>query len=101
MISSYIIKRRQQSVLVVRYEDIKTDTLGEVKRMLDFLKYPYSDAELRGKLEEDFTTFYRNHSYSFDHFTASQKDYFNDIVAGVAKSVSSNIGDKLNEYVRL
>ena len=38
------------TVLVVKLEDLKTDLIGQVKRMLNFLKFPYMEDELRSRL---------------------------------------------------
>ena len=37
-------------VLVVKYEDMKKDSLAEVKRMLDFLRFRYKENELQRRL---------------------------------------------------
>ena len=42
-----------------RYEDLKNDVEGSVIKMLDFLKYPYNEMEVKKKLSEDFGTFKR------------------------------------------
>lgn len=41
--------------------------------MLDFLQVPYSNSDLKSRLAEDYSTFYRNHTSSFEHFTEGQK----------------------------
>ena len=38
------------AVLVVKFEDLKTDLIGQVKRMLDFVKFPYMEDKLKGRL---------------------------------------------------
>ena len=53
-------------VLLTRYEDVHTNALHEVKRMLEFLNFPYHHEDLEKKLSADFTTFKRSHSYSLD-----------------------------------
>ena len=37
-------------VMVVKFEDLKTDLIGQVKRMLDFLKLPNVEDKLKGRL---------------------------------------------------
>ena len=44
---------------VCRYEDLKADTYGEVRKMLDFLKIDYTPELLRKNLADDFTAFKR------------------------------------------
>ena len=39
------------SVLLLRYEDLKADTVGELRRVANFLRIPASDAELRAAVE--------------------------------------------------
>ena len=46
-------------ILVVRYEDLKSDTAKEVKRMLEFLQFDYEEEELETKITADFNTFHR------------------------------------------
>ena len=38
------------TVLVVKFEDLKTDLIGQVERMLDFVKFPYMEHKLKGRL---------------------------------------------------
>ena len=38
------------AVLVVKFEDLKTDLIGQLKRMLDFVKFPYMEDKLKGRL---------------------------------------------------
>ena len=45
----------------------------QVKRMLDFLQVPYSNSSLKKTLAEDYNTFHRNHTSTFEPFTESQK----------------------------
>ncbi len=63
------------SVLVVKYEDLKLDTLTQIKRMLKFLKVPYSHEELTKRLSGNYERFHRPHNDSvvFDHFTPEQR----------------------------
>ena len=37
-------------VLAVKYEDMKKNSLAEVKRMLSFLRFPYKEKELQRRL---------------------------------------------------
>ena len=46
-------------VTAYRYEDIKADILGTMKKMLDFLKFPYDPRELEERMSRDFGTFKR------------------------------------------
>ena len=48
-------------VHVVKYEDLKADTLGEVKKMLDFLQFRYEEEDLKKSLanSNNFDAFHR------------------------------------------
>ena len=59
----------------MRYEDIKADTVREVKRMLEFIKFPYKESELVERLATGFNDFHRASHPTFDHYTAKQKEY--------------------------
>ena len=61
--------------LVVRYEDLKQNTIREVKRMLDFLQFPYKEEVMEERLEKDFSQFRRKHRGSFEHFTTQQREH--------------------------
>ena len=61
--------------LVVRYEDLKPNTIREVKRMLDFLQFPYKEEVVEERLEKDFSRFRRRHRGSFEHFTTKQREH--------------------------
>ena len=45
----------------------------QVKKILDFLKVPYNNSSLKTTLAEDYNTFHRNHTSTFEPFTESQK----------------------------
>ncbi len=76
MIKGWIINNiDRRPLLVVKYEDLKSDKLTQVKRMLDFLGVPYSDELLEQRLSKGFGKFKRKHSAEeFDHFTAGQRE---------------------------
>ena len=61
--------------LVIRYEDVKQNTIREVKRMLDFLQFPYKEEVIEEQLEKDFSQFRRKHRESFEHFTTKQREH--------------------------
>ena len=59
----------------MRFEDLKANVIAEVKRMLDFLKVPYSESELEERMKTRFEKYHRKNIQHFDHFTAVQKQY--------------------------
>ncbi len=79
-IGGWLTLAKDYPILVVRYEDLKADTLGQVERMLDFLGVPYTEEEIKRRLGEGFPTFYRNHTDSFEHFTPYQRVFIEDVV---------------------
>ncbi len=61
---------------MVKYEHVKADSLSQIKRMLEFLKVPYTDEELTKRLSDGFNKFKRKHNSreEFDHFTSEQRE---------------------------
>ena len=73
-------------VLVVKYEDLKSDSLTQVKRMLEFLRVPYSDKELEKRLRGDFKSFQRKHTNSnFEYYTPEQKQFVKSMMLEALK----------------
>ena len=69
------------TVLVVKLEDLETDLIGQVKRMLNFLKFPHMEDELRSRLAEEFNKFWRAHgAENFAHFTPNQHNLIQSVV---------------------
>ena len=103
MIYNNLLSHRHQPVLAVMYEDLKTNTVAEVLRMLNFLQFPYLREEVEQRLQGGFTNFYRNHTDSFDHFTSEQKLFVNGIISDVAQKLQnikhSALAIKLQEYM--
>lgn len=77
---SWLALAKTHPILVVRYEDIKDDTLGQVKRMLDFLMFHYTEGTVRRQLEDGYTNFYRNHTATFEHYTSDQRVFVNSLI---------------------
>ena len=67
-----------ESLLVVRYEDLKRDILKQVTRMLDFLHQDYDMTELP---QIGFDEFKRNRGkVDFEHYIPEQKADINRMV---------------------
>ncbi len=62
-------------VLVVRYEDIKANTVATVMRILNFLKFPSTEEEVRSRLARDFSLFQRKTHPTIEHFSIAQRNY--------------------------
>lgn len=82
-------------VLVVRYEDLKIDALTQVKRMLDFLGFPYTENELLKRMAEDYDTFHRPSQQDFEHFTPKQKVFLQGIVRRTVSLLKEYRGNTL------
>ena len=104
MIEHYIINNRVQPILVVKYEDLKADPVTQVKRMLTFLRHPYQDREVEERLKGGFSYYYRNHTDTFEHYTAEQIAHMNYVIKSVIdKLKQKNITNfiPLEPYLRL
>ena len=75
-------------IMVVRYEDIKSDHVAQVERMLKFLEFPFDKTELDAKLSHGFETFRRSHKTSFEHYTYEQKKFVNTMLLDTIKILS-------------
>ncbi len=68
-------------IIVIRYEDLKNDLLREVKRMLGFLRVPYTEEELQKRMGHGYTLFKRLHKGDdFGHFTSDQRQLVISVV---------------------
>ena len=72
-----MVDNHNHSVLVIRYEDLKKDVSGNLRRMLDFLQVPYTEQRLQ---EVGFKEFKRNHSEEFDHYAREQRDFVRSVI---------------------
>ena len=56
------LKYREIPVLIVGYENLMKDTYTELKRMLDFIGYPYSEDDVKCAVESPSESFHRSHT---------------------------------------
>ena len=78
---------------MVKYEDLKSDSLTQLKRMLEFLRVPYSDEELEKRLGQDYGNFHRsmtNSSSSFEYYTPEQRKYISTMISDVVDMLKAN-----------
>ena len=90
-------------LLVVHYEDLKTDTVDEVQKMVEFLGMPSIHQELAQRLKEDYTEFHRTEVQDFEHYTPDQKEFLNQLVADTKrKLVEKGLQDifQLEKYMK-
>jgi len=67
-------------VIVVRYEDLLRDTKTQLRRMLDFLEFPYTEERLDCVINHQVQTFHRKHSHNFDPFSPALHQKFSQVM---------------------
>ena len=102
-LTKWVINETSHQVHIVRYEDLSTDTFGEVKKILQFLKIPHDDKEVQMRLLEDVEHFHREHvNDDYEHFTPEQKEFARATLLNVIKQAEANHKSdilKLDEYL--
>lgn len=88
MVNHLLVKSKGRPILLVNYEDLKADPVREVKRMVDFLGYKLPESVLRERINQQFTVFYRNHTQTFEPFTAAQMKLVNATCSRVAAKLN-------------
>jgi len=78
--------------MVIQYENLFTNLVGELKRILEFLEFPYTDDTIQCVLSSQSSrnSFYRNHDKGFDPYTASQKENILHHIENVNKILQSH-----------
>ncbi len=97
MFSNWIRENRKHSLLLVKFENLRTDTAHEMYRMLKFLGIEMSITDVQTKINNGFSAFQRRKSnVTFEHFTMAQKQWVNRVILN-----ASTLSDKLNfrEYL--
>jgi len=61
--------------LVVKYENLLTDLHTELKRMMKFLEFPYTEDDLRCTINSTLEGFHRKHGKFIDPYTPEQRKY--------------------------
>ena len=54
---------KEYPVLIVGYENLMKNTYTELKKMLDFIGYPYSEDDILCTVKSSGENFHRNHIY--------------------------------------
>ena len=80
--------------LITRYEDIKSDPLSEVKKMMNFLNVPVSDQLLKTRMSTGYEKFHRSHPQEFKYYTPEQKLQ----VVAVVKEVIDMLQKEYNNF---
>ena len=63
---------------------MKSNTIKEVKKMLQFLGFGYREEDLQQRLSTNFSAFHRKQTEDFLHFTREQRRF---IDKGIAFSI--------------
>ena len=98
-----MIEQDQYPVHILRYEDLKNNTLHEIERTLDFLGVFYDHDTVVDRLREDYSEFHRSHQAdNFEHYSPQQKLLLSgtllDTMAAAEKAGKSSLL-RLNEYL--
>ena len=83
-------KFAKRPVYVLMFEDLKADTVREMKKVTDFLGFSFTEQEIAERLGMGFSKFYRNHTADFSHFTAKQESLIHDVVNRTARILKSH-----------
>ena len=79
-------------VLIVGFENLKNDTYTELKRMLDFLGYPYSEDSILCAFKSSSENFHRKHAKDSHTFSPElQQSMINDMQEINANLLKHNI----------
>lgn len=76
--------------------------LQEVERVLDFLQFPHTTEQVILAVETGFSSYYRNHTDTFQHFTDQQRDSVNNAISETVNRLKSHnftdIANHLDTY---
>ena len=102
-ITNWVLKStHEHPVHVVQYEDLKKDTPGEISKILTFLHVPNNLEDISLRLQEDFTSFKRQHvDDNFEHFSSSQKEHIKSVLLDTINLMQSTENELLDleEYL--
>ncbi|KAI6659127.1 Fatty-acid amide hydrolase 2 [Oopsacas minuta] len=88
--------QEDKPLLIVRYEDLKSDLLNQLKRILTFLKVPYTEDQLHCVLKANLDTFKRkNGSENEEKY---KKYYYTDELVQYVNSTIENVRPILNKF---
>ena len=74
-------------VLFIGYENLMKDTYTEVKRMLDFIGYPYSEDDIVCAVKSS-NAFHRNHTKEHSNvYSPEQQEFITSIIKDVDASL--------------
>ena len=71
------------SILVIKYEDMLTDLATQLRKMLDFLKVPYSDKDIECVVRDELESYHRKKGEHFDHYIPADRQIVLDNLMSV------------------
>ena len=88
---------------ILRYEDLKKNTLKEIQKTLDFLSVSYDIETVEENLREDYSEFHRPHATAdFEHYSWEQKQELRsallEVIEAAQRAGKSHLL-RLNEYL--
>lgn len=88
----WLVNNHHHRVLVVKYEDLVSNTDSEVMMMLDFLDYPYSLTAISRRLGREYDEFHRRKSNTttFDRFTVKQMMFVEKVIENSLRILRSH-----------
>ena len=96
IVLAWMTNNYDHPLLVVKYEDLKLDTPGELGKMLDFLRVPHSTSVL-----QEFAVNVQDEKPTID-YTSDEIDFINSVIENtIATLRTNNIHDKcdLTSYI--
>ena len=70
------LRTTKSPTLVVKYENLLTDLHTELKRMMEFLKFPYTEDDLQCTIKSTIEGFHRKHNKNvIDPYSPEQRKY--------------------------
>jgi len=60
---------------VVKYENLIIDLHTELKRMMEFFKFPYTEDDLQCTINSTLEDFHKKHSKVIDPYSPEQRKY--------------------------
>ena len=99
----WIIYQDKHPIHILRYEDLKQDTVGEIEKTLDFLDVSYDPETVRKKLNLDYADFKRPHDRNdYEHYSVEQKEFVKSVLLDVnvaARRAKKAHLLRLDEYI--
>ena len=99
----WIIYQDKHPIHILRYEDLKQDTVGEIKKTLDFLDVSYDPERVTEKLNMDYADFKRTHDRNhYEHYSVEQREFVKSVLLDVdvaAKRAKKAHLLRLDEYI--